>query len=93
MDPGPNYWRCYNTLGAILERGTMSESCADYFFHQDTNNQANNLDLVVPCNNKGKKSLGLFFYILMREYLKSMGKIKSDDLIIIFISVTYYFFG
>ena len=24
----------------------------------DTNNQTNNLDLVVPCNNKGKKSLG-----------------------------------
>jgi small subunit ribosomal protein S2 len=36
----------------------------------DTNNQANNIDLVVPCNNKGKKSLGLFFYILAREYLR-----------------------
>jgi len=30
----------------------------------DTNNQSNNLDLIVPCNNKGKKSLGLFFWIL-----------------------------
>src|SRR3989338_8488309 len=29
----------------------------------DTNNQSNNIDLVVPCNNKGKKSLGLFFWI------------------------------
>lgn len=37
----------------------------------DTNNQPNNIDLVVPCNNKGKKSLGLFFYILTREYLKN----------------------
>lgn len=36
----------------------------------DTNNQANNIDLVVPCNNKGKKSLGLLFYIVAREYLK-----------------------
>ena len=36
----------------------------------DTNNQANDIDLVVPCNNNGKKSLGLLFYILAREYLK-----------------------
>ena len=45
----------------------------------DTNNQANNIDLVVPCNNKGKKSLGLFFYILAREYLKNRGMIKKDS--------------
>lgn len=45
----------------------------------DTNNQANNIDLVVPCNNKGKKSLGLFFYILAKEYLKLRGVIKNDS--------------
>jgi len=45
----------------------------------DTNNQSNNLDLVVPCNNKGKKSLGLFFYILAKEYLKRKGIIKNDN--------------
>jgi small subunit ribosomal protein S2 len=39
----------------------------------DTNNQANNLDIVVPCNNKGKKSLGLFFWILTKEYMKARG--------------------
>ena len=33
----------------------------------DTNNESNYIDLVVPCNNKGKKSLGLFFYILAKE--------------------------
>ena len=37
----------------------------------DTNNETNNLDLIVPCNNKGKKSLGLVFWILAREYLKA----------------------
>ena len=37
----------------------------------DTNNQANNIDLVVPCNNKGKKSLGLFFYILTKLYCEA----------------------
>ena len=39
----------------------------------DTNNQANNIDLVVPCNNKGKKSLGLFFYILTKLYMEKRG--------------------
>ena len=45
----------------------------------DTNNQSNNIDLVVPCNNKGKKSLGLLFWILTKEYLKAVGVIKSDS--------------
>ena len=45
----------------------------------DTNNQSNNIDLVVPCNNKGKKSLGLLFYIFTKEFMKKKGMVKSDD--------------
>jgi small subunit ribosomal protein S2 len=45
----------------------------------DTNNQSNNIDLVVPANNKGKKSLGLLFYVLAKEFLKLKGLVKSDD--------------
>lgn len=45
----------------------------------DTNNQSNCIDLVMPCNNKGKKSLGLLFYVLAREYLKNRGVIQKDD--------------
>ena len=45
----------------------------------DTNNQSNEIDLVVPCNNKGKKSLGLLFYILAREYLRQRGQLATDQ--------------
>ncbi len=45
----------------------------------DTNNQSNNIDLVVPSNNKGKKSLGLLFWVITREYLKERGIIKNDS--------------
>jgi len=43
----------------------------------DTNNEIAHIDLVVPCNNKGKKSLGLLFWILARNYLKSRGVIAD----------------
>lgn len=45
----------------------------------DTNNQSNFIDFVMPCNNKGKKSIGLLFYILTKEFLKLKGKLKVDE--------------
>ncbi len=45
----------------------------------DTNNQSNNLDLIIPCNNKGKKSLALVFYILSKYYLEAKGLIKKES--------------
>jgi small subunit ribosomal protein S2 len=45
----------------------------------DTNNTANEIDLVLPCNNKGKKSLGLLFYILAREYLRKRGLLGTSE--------------
>ena len=45
----------------------------------DTNNQSNYIDLVVPCNNKGKKSLGIIFWLLMREYLKKRGVLGEKE--------------
>lgn len=44
----------------------------------DTNNEAYNLDLIVPVNNKGKRSLGVVFFVLAKEYMKLRGLIKSD---------------
>lgn len=37
------------------------------------------IDLIIPGNNKGKKSLGIIFYLLAREVLKKKGEIESDD--------------
>ncbi|MCK4589197.1 MAG: 30S ribosomal protein S2 [Nanoarchaeota archaeon] len=45
----------------------------------DTNNQSNFIDLVIPCNNKGKKSLGLLFYLLTVEFMKKKGMLKEGE--------------
>ncbi len=45
----------------------------------DTNNEANNLDLVVPVNNKGKKSVGLVLYLITREYMKAKNMLRGDE--------------
>ncbi len=43
-----------------------------------TNNDTNNIDFIVPINNKGRKSLALVFWLFTREYLKKKGIIKID---------------
>jgi len=45
----------------------------------DTSNMLKNVDLVIPCNNKGKKALALIYWLLAREILKQRGIIKSDE--------------
>jgi small subunit ribosomal protein S2 len=37
----------------------------------DTNNLLSNADVIVPCNNKSNKSIGLVFWMLAREYNKA----------------------
>lgn len=44
----------------------------------DTYNSPQYIDVVIPLNNKGKKSVALAFWVLAREYLKAKGTIKGD---------------
>lgn len=44
----------------------------------DTNNETRNVDLIVPTNNKGRRSLALVYWILTREILRAQGKIADE---------------
>lgn len=45
----------------------------------DTNNETRNVDLVVPTNNKGRRSLALVYWILAREILRAQGKLADES--------------
>ncbi len=64
-------WTDKSALSDSFRAGITIIGCCD------TNNQTNQVDLVIPCNNKGKKSIGLLFYLLTREYMINKGLIKN----------------
>jgi small subunit ribosomal protein S2 len=45
----------------------------------DTNNELKYIDLCIPTNNKGRRSLALVYWLLAREVLKAKGAIKSNE--------------
>ncbi len=45
----------------------------------DTNNELRNVDLCLPTNNKGRRSLALVYHLLCREMAKHWGKIETDE--------------
>ena len=61
---------------AVLEAGRMGIPTIGLC---DTDNFTSYMDWVIPCNNKGRRSLALIFYLLAREMAMSSGKISSYD--------------
>lgn len=45
----------------------------------DTDNWIKFVDLIIPCNNKGRRSLSLIYFLLAREFMKEKGLIKSNE--------------
>ena len=45
----------------------------------DTDDTLVGIDLAIPANNRGKKALGLVFWILARQIMLELGKISSED--------------
>jgi small subunit ribosomal protein S2 len=45
----------------------------------DANNETKYVDLVIPANNKGRRSLALVYWLLTREVLKARGTIENNS--------------
>ena len=45
----------------------------------DANNNLRNVDVAVPANNKGRRSLALIYWLLAREVLKVRGETTDED--------------
>lgn len=48
----------------------------------DTDNMREGVDLIIPCNNKGRNSLATVYWLLARQVLRERGSIPSDGEII-----------
>ncbi|MCA9486151.1 30S ribosomal protein S2 [Candidatus Woesearchaeota archaeon] len=62
-----------NILNEAFEQGVFTVGFCD------TNNKTEKLDLVVPINNKGKKSMALALMLLAKHYLVNKGVLKESE--------------
>jgi small subunit ribosomal protein S2 len=45
----------------------------------DSDNVTRGVDLVIPCNNKGRNSLAMIFWLLTRQLLREKGEITPEE--------------
>ncbi len=45
----------------------------------DTDNRTSYIDLIIPANNKGRRSLALLYWLLTRQVLRERGELKPDE--------------
>ena len=45
----------------------------------DSNNTHNKLDFAIPCNNKGRKSLNLVYFLIARQYMIEKKLIEKEE--------------
>jgi small subunit ribosomal protein S2 len=45
----------------------------------NTDNITSNLDLIIPANNRGRKSLATVYWLLAREILMTRGELKEEE--------------
>lgn len=60
----------------ILEASYMNLPCIAF---SDTDASSQHVDVVIPCNNKGKISLALMYWLLAREVLRLRGVIPRHE--------------
>ncbi len=65
-------WQDRNAIKDAKKVGAVVLSLAD------TNNVYSNVDLVIPGNNKSKKSIGLVFYLLAKGYLEKTKQLTPE---------------
>jgi small subunit ribosomal protein S2 len=45
----------------------------------DTDTPISYVDLIIPCNNKGRRSLALMYWLLARQVLRVRGELKENE--------------
>ncbi len=45
----------------------------------DTDTPISYVDLIIPCNNKGRRSLALVYWLLARQVLRIRGELKENE--------------